>query len=476
MEKYAICTIIKNEHRYICEWIDYNISIGFNTIHLYEDNGSKSHKDLLSKYPNVFIHQWSECPKIDYTDRDYKQVTMMQHFINNYKKDYDWVAFIDVDEFIRFEEGYNLHKICNEFNKHNAIYLQWRMIGASGHITRPLGMVQDNYFNCDKELNPNYVQFYSKSLCNLHKRCIINNVHKIKYGVFTDGANANNRICRKKSWIDHYFTKSFEDWIERFKERGDVVEGNRKFNEFFIYNKDDREKYIKYYADVIDKNVYNYAKVELRGRLCNQLFIISKVLTDNPNTVFYFTKNELNSNVKQILDNSGIIYHNWNGQPYYKSYSSFFQDASLHNEKILREKIKLPIKSKQYDFVIHVRREDYLLHQDKYYILTKEYIEKMYNKYYKGGSIAIVSTIDGIIWAREQEFRFDYEEVYNTPLECLSVISNAKTIICSCSSFSVMGCMLNDNEDKICVIPKPYDKISDNHNVIIPKYFNIEKL
>lgn len=216
MEKYAICTIIKNEHRYICEWIDYNISIGFNAIHLYEDNGSKSHKDLLSKYPNVFIHQWSECPKIDYTDRDYKQVTMMQHFIDTYKNEYDWVAFIDVDEFIRLEEGYNLNKLCNEFNKHDAIYLQWRMIGASGHITRPLGRVQDNYFNCDKELNPNYVQFYSKSLCNLHKRCIINNVHKIKYGVFTDGANANNRICRKKSWIDHYFTKSLEDWVERF--------------------------------------------------------------------------------------------------------------------------------------------------------------------------------------------------------------------------------------------------------------------
>ena len=56
----AMCAIIKNEHRYIKEWVEYYLNLGVNEIYLYEDYGSDSHKELLKDYPQVTIYSFTE--------------------------------------------------------------------------------------------------------------------------------------------------------------------------------------------------------------------------------------------------------------------------------------------------------------------------------------------------------------------------------------------------------------------------------
>ena len=52
---YAICVIIKDEHPYLAEWIEYNLKLGFNHIYIFEDYGSKSHKEITDKYDKVTL-------------------------------------------------------------------------------------------------------------------------------------------------------------------------------------------------------------------------------------------------------------------------------------------------------------------------------------------------------------------------------------------------------------------------------------
>ena len=54
----AICAIIKNEHRFLEEWIEWHFSIGFNAVHLFEDKGSDSHEDICNKYENVYLRRY----------------------------------------------------------------------------------------------------------------------------------------------------------------------------------------------------------------------------------------------------------------------------------------------------------------------------------------------------------------------------------------------------------------------------------
>ena len=100
--KYLICAILKNEHKYLAEWIDYHLSLGFDDIYLVEDYGSISHKEITDKYPNVHL---TTCDDYFIVKRDYdlgnrRQNRVYQKFITNHKNE-GWCAFIDIDEFIK---------------------------------------------------------------------------------------------------------------------------------------------------------------------------------------------------------------------------------------------------------------------------------------------------------------------------------------------------------------------------------------
>jgi hypothetical protein len=41
-----------------------------------------------------------------------------------------------------------------------------------------------------------------------------------------------------KAWLNHYFTKSWEEWKIKILERGDICPGNRKIEHFFLLNSD----------------------------------------------------------------------------------------------------------------------------------------------------------------------------------------------------------------------------------------------
>ena len=53
--KCAICAIIKDEQKFLKEFIDYHLSLGFDDIYLYEDSGSVSHDSITNKYNKVHL-------------------------------------------------------------------------------------------------------------------------------------------------------------------------------------------------------------------------------------------------------------------------------------------------------------------------------------------------------------------------------------------------------------------------------------
>ena len=229
--RYTICAIIKNETLYLDEWIQHHLSIGFTDIHLYEDYGSEPHSGITSNYPNVYLHSFAET---NYTS-GHKQMVLFEYFINNYKHQYDWCAFIDADEFIRFADGYNLEKLCNEFKDNTGVKLCWKVFNSNGHITRPQGKLQDVYTNVASYVEPNYSY---KSLANFSKANLrMIDVHSICGGLYTDHTNKRaNKQLFDKAWIDHYWTKSYQDWLERFTSKGDVLPNHRRLREFFFAN------------------------------------------------------------------------------------------------------------------------------------------------------------------------------------------------------------------------------------------------
>jgi hypothetical protein len=116
--KIALVCIAKNEDKYINEWVDYHIKLGFDSIFIYENDwDSNIERDNVYKIPFNGLRQ---------------QIPSYNHFIRNYRNDYDWVAFLDVDEFLVLKKHNNIHEFISEYQDYSSIGINWVLFGDNG--------------------------------------------------------------------------------------------------------------------------------------------------------------------------------------------------------------------------------------------------------------------------------------------------------------------------------------------------------
>ena len=58
--KTCIFTVIKDEQEYIEDFIRYHINLGVDTLFVFEDIDSSSHKEITDNYDQVSLHSVSE--------------------------------------------------------------------------------------------------------------------------------------------------------------------------------------------------------------------------------------------------------------------------------------------------------------------------------------------------------------------------------------------------------------------------------
>ena len=237
--KTAICAIIKNEQDYLDEWLDYHLNLGIDEIYLYEDYDSLSHSAITEKYGDrvhlnsidvVFESVEKKISEETIKKSSFFQEQLFSWFPIAYKNEFDWVLFIDIDEFLILKQP--LHKLLEEYDDKSAIYIKWIFYGASGHIKKPQGKVMDNYtvfVPTPFDYGVNFKSFVNLKNYTSWERPI----HGVKGGVYP---TTNGGV--HKALIKHYFTKSWEEWKFKLLSRGDTFPGHRKIDDFFKINED----------------------------------------------------------------------------------------------------------------------------------------------------------------------------------------------------------------------------------------------
>lgn len=244
----AVCAIIYNEHENLKEWVDYHLNIGFDYIYLFEDYGSDSHRNIVQDNDRVILSNLKDfC--IANTNSSKKQRMLYTKFLTVHKKlaDIDWIAFIDIDEFIVFDEGYNLSKLLDEFKMYPSIILCWKNYNASGHLKKkPADVSTMDYYTAEANIwvLHDEIIWMVKSIHNVQRSGGVWTVHMGTDGVYTDLCTEKNRktACYKKAWINHYFYKSWEDWCYRMIGRGNMHNNFRTFDTWFAGNPEFADK------------------------------------------------------------------------------------------------------------------------------------------------------------------------------------------------------------------------------------------
>lgn len=255
MSTVGIFTIIKNEHLFLDEWIQYHLNLGVDKIYVFEDVGSLSHEEICSKYDKVQLFKVTDlyskfkAKQIIYKrnnkcDRFGFQVQFMYDIIEYvYKqKCLDWLIYIDADEFVTLENSNDhISDILDKYNDYAVVIIHWMNYNANGHIYRPAGNVIDNYktlsntdIGCTSNKQAFNLHLWDKNVikCNQHNP----DVHSSGFKWCKTDYSANlSTFTYKNMYIRHYITKSFEDYCNKMFVRGQFA-NSKTVTRFFMSN------------------------------------------------------------------------------------------------------------------------------------------------------------------------------------------------------------------------------------------------
>ena len=126
----VICALVKDEDRYVDEWITFNKYLGFDRIHLYDnsEHGSSYIGYLPQKYGS-FVHVYhypAESP----------QLRAYAHCGARYNHSSVWAAFIDIDEFIILRKHATVKHLLHDVAPFGGAVSLNRVFFGSNNLTR----------------------------------------------------------------------------------------------------------------------------------------------------------------------------------------------------------------------------------------------------------------------------------------------------------------------------------------------------
>lgn len=202
-----ISTVVRDDEPYYDEWIDYHSKLGFEHFVIHD------HRSIVP-----LQNRWGD--KVTIIRQERYDVTFPILFHNETLANFkcNWLGVLDVDEFIVLFQHRDIYHLLSNYEDTGGLAINWSVYGSSGHITRPEGLVKDNYV----WRMPNDLRDSSISLVNtiikanqcthihnphtaLCKKHIVTEDHEICDSAL---ANSSRTLCR----INHYITRSQEDW------------------------------------------------------------------------------------------------------------------------------------------------------------------------------------------------------------------------------------------------------------------------
>jgi hypothetical protein len=222
--------IVKNEARYIAEWIAFQLAIGFDSVLIFDNGSTDNTLAQIARFQgryDVRVMPWPD------TSFRFQQLAY-EEGLRRFRSEFDWLAFFDIDEFLVMNESLKLKKLLSQISDADSIACHFSMFGSSGHKTIQNGLVIENFTQrSDNSFGP-----------NRHVKCIVRpkriehcvTAHYFTAPVMRDflfwkrrpAKIVDLRGCEMK-WgstpgisanppdysvgkLNHYFVRSLEDW------------------------------------------------------------------------------------------------------------------------------------------------------------------------------------------------------------------------------------------------------------------------
>lgn len=312
--KLSICAIMKNEGLYLVEWLEFHKLVGVERFYLYDNDSTDNTKDILNSYIDsgeVIYCYWPQRPG---------QIPAYSHCLENHKQESEWMAFVDLDEFLFPTKGDDIKEILDKFIDVPALAVNWLLFGTSNHETKPEGLQIENFTKRSKNshgpnktvkcivhpeqtvkpVNPHYFIYLNNSLAVTENKQPVKGAFSPKHSI--------NRLR-----INHYHTRSKEESRAKMMRGRATKNEKRDWSHFeskeFIFNQVEDlaiQRFIPKLKKAIKKvNVDQQQPQTIDGivDLSNSL-----ILTSSPSSTIVTSQGNLD---KSLIQNQNLLLVGW---------------------------------------------------------------------------------------------------------------------------------------------------------------------
>ncbi|MCC9017162.1 glycosyltransferase family 92 protein [Flavobacterium lipolyticum] len=231
--KYSVsfCCIFKNEARYFDEWIQYHLVTGVEHFYLYNNNSDDNYLEILQPYIEKGIVDLINWPF------DHSQMLAYEDCYKKHKEDTNWLAFIDVDEFVCPLAIDNIQLWLESYENYPGVAIYWKQFGSNGKLKHDDNkLVIEQYTQCWPKPS-----VFTKMFCNMNFPISeFSNPHLISSKMFglrippvnqfknftSFGINLRLPFQSTTIQINHYWGKAYDCFVESKINRSDVYHKN----------------------------------------------------------------------------------------------------------------------------------------------------------------------------------------------------------------------------------------------------------
>ena len=196
----SICFTNARDEDNILEWVCHHLNLGFDHIYIYDHLSIIPIKTVLKNIPDNLV---TIC-EIDTING--KQSLVRKSHEYAIQNNYDWLIYLDADEFIVLKEDDSIDIFLEKYNDYEQVLLNWHMFGSNYIDKFKGGTIIENYtrssinlentyksFICIKNIlkNNNIINFYNVHISGLK------NMSKTVTTTFINGIIPRNLFKRE---------------------------------------------------------------------------------------------------------------------------------------------------------------------------------------------------------------------------------------------------------------------------------------
>ena len=244
-KRVAICAIGRNENRYAVEFVEHYKKLGVSKMFIYDNYFGKEEPlaNTLKKYEQEGFVEIIPLP-----DRKAMQCRAYEHCYKHHGDEYGWIGFLDFDEYLRWNSKKKIETMFAQYTEADCVLVNWRLFtdnGLTHYDPRPLKErftevmpINKHVKYDDREENTHVKSFIRGGLGEVHfsknphspelrdnLRCVNTENQPVRCGAFV------SPFTHKVMRLDHYWTKTAEEWIGTKLMRG-FPSGNTYMDNF----------------------------------------------------------------------------------------------------------------------------------------------------------------------------------------------------------------------------------------------------